>query len=151
MTIPTHRDLLTEGDRATLLAEAEAAAIGSYAPYSNFHVGAAVLGSSGKVYHGANVENASYGLGICAERVAMANAKAGGEESIRAIAVACVDAEAGGPIGERMPCGACRQWMRELAPDATILISGETRVFSVEDLLPNGFVLSAHSSPGRPT
>lgn len=126
-----------------LEAEAIEAANGSYSPYSHFRVGAAVLTSSGKVYRGANVENASYGLGTCAERVALANARVAGEEEIFAIAIACVDAKSDSPLGERMPCGACRQWIKELAPTATVLVSGVAGHFTIDDLLPDPFTLDA--------
>lgn len=137
---------ISSEQRAWLEAEAVQAAAGSYAPYSNFHVGAAALGRSGKVYRGANVENASYGLGICAERVSLANAKLAQEEAIIAIAIACVDAKPGTPLGERMPCGACRQWIKELAPQATIIVAGFHGTFTVDDLLPNAFSLHIPSS-----
>ena len=84
-------------DRKHLLAEAVSAAGNAYAPYSKFRVGAAVLGASGLIFKGANVENASYGLGTCAERVALATASAAGERNIVAIAIACIDAEKDSP------------------------------------------------------
>jgi cytidine deaminase len=124
-----------------LLDEAKAAALCAYAPYSNFRVGAAVLGQSGAIYRGANVENASLGLGTCAERVALASAIADGERNLVAIAVACVDAPEGSPLAQRVPCGACRQWIQELAPDAEILILGESRSLRISDLLPMAFSL----------
>jgi cytidine deaminase len=146
MTKPLSEPCIDSEHRAWLEAEAVQAAAGSYAPYSNFHVGAAALGRSGKVYRGANVENASYGLGTCAERVALANAKVAQEEEIVAIAIACVDAKPGAPLGERMPCGACRQWIKELAPQASIIVAGVSRTFTVEDLIPNAFTLHTPSS-----
>jgi len=121
---------------------AKGAAKFAYAPYSHFRVGAAVLSRNGKVYTGANIENASYGLSLCAERVALAAAKAAGEQDLLGIAVACVDAPAGSPLDERLPCGACRQWIQELAPDAEILILGEVRIYTISDFLPNAFRLS---------
>jgi len=124
-----------------LLGEAKAAALSAYAPYSNFRVGAAVLGQSGRMYRGANVENASLGLGTCAERVALASAIADGERNLVALAIACVDAPEEAPLEQRMPCGACRQWIRELAPDAQIFILGESRSFRIGDLLPMAFFL----------
>lgn len=124
-----------------LMDEARAAAVRAYAPYSGFRVGATVLGRSGSIYRGANVENASLGLGTCAERVALASAVADGERDIVAMAIACVDAPAGSPPERRAPCGACRQWMRELAPEAEIFILGESRSFRIDDLLPLAFSL----------
>lgn len=126
-----------------LFDEALAASKHAYAPYSKFRVGAAVLGESGIIYRGANIENASYGLGTCAERVALANARVTGENVISAIAIACVDAGGDSPIEERMPCGACRQWLQELAPYAKIYIVGETGSFMVAELIPYPFKLSS--------
>lgn len=122
-----------------LLAEACLAAEQAYAPYSKFRVGAAVLTAGGTVYRGANIENASFGLSLCAERVALAAAYAAGERAIVAIAVACVDAPQDAPLAQRMPCGACRQWMLELAPDAEVYVLGGKRAFGVAELLPMGF------------
>jgi cytidine deaminase len=145
MTNPTSKTEINHELRAKLEAEAIEASRGSYAPYSHFHVGAAVLGKSGRMYRGANIENASYGLGTCAERVALANAKLAGEAEIVGIVIACVDAKANSSLGERMPCGACRQWIKELAPTATIIVSGVTKAFTIDDLLPNAFTLGAPS------
>lgn len=124
-----------------LLDEARSVARQAYAPYSGFRVGAAVLGQSGAIYRGANVENGSLGLCLCAERVALATAIANGERVIVAVAIACVDAAQDSPLEQRMPCGACRQWMQELAPNAEIFILGEQRSFRASDLLPMAFSL----------
>jgi cytidine deaminase len=123
-----------------LMAEARLAAERAYAPYSGFRVGAAVLGSDGTVHVGANIENASFGLTLCAERAALASAFATGERAIVAIAVACIDALPGAPLEHRMPCGACRQWMQELAPNADVYVLGAKRAFRVAELLPMGFM-----------
>ncbi len=108
----------------------------AYAPYSNFKVGAALLTAGGEVITGGNVENASYGLSMCAERVALFAAVARGERDIRAIAVAA---------GTRaIPCGACRQVMLELAPEADVITreeDGSLRVQKVKELLPDAFTL----------
>lgn len=133
---------LTQGRREHLLREAELSANHAYAPYSRFHVGAAVLAASGEIYRGANIENASYGLSMCAEIVALAAAKVAGEDVIVAIAVACVDASPDSPLHYKLPCGACRQWIQELAPQAEIFILGEKKSFKLEDLLPYGFRLT---------
>lgn len=141
-------DSVTALDAATaagLLSEARAAAREAYAPYSGFRVGAAVLARGGAVFRGVNVENASLGLGVCAERVALATAIASGERDIIAVAVACIDAPPGAPLEERVPCGACRQWLQELAPGARILIQGEERSFLVAELLPMAFALGRKS------
>ena len=132
-----------------LLAEAATAAEQAYAPYSGFRVGAAVLGGKGTIYRGANIENASLGLGTCAERVALASAYAAGERDIMAIAVACVDAPQGAPLEQRMPCGACRQWILELASHAAIIIPGAERFFTIQELMPLAFSLDSRHPAGR--
>jgi cytidine deaminase len=131
---------LTSRQRNELMQEARGAAESAYAPYSKFRVGAAVLGSHGH-YLGANVENASFGLALCAERSALAAAVTAADREIRAIAIACIDAKPGAPSGSLMPCGACRQWLSELAPRAIILIAGHDREYSITDLLPDAFRL----------
>jgi homotetrameric cytidine deaminase len=95
---------------------ARAARRRAYCPYSGFAVGAAVLGDNGRVYAGANVENASFGLTVCAERVAVFRAVVAGVRKIQAVAVA-----AGGPDPPR-PCGACCQVLAEFAMDLTLPI-----------------------------
>jgi cytidine deaminase len=111
----------------------------AHAPYSNFHVGAAILLSNGKIFSGCNVENASYGLSNCAERTAIFSAVAelGPKIEIRAVAVtndhgvAC------------SPCGACRQVIYEFGPDAIIFFQGADgpRRAHITELLPEGFRL----------
>ena len=127
--------------RQQLLQAAEQVACKAYAPYSNFRVGAAVLGSSGQVYLGTNIENSSYGLSICAERVALATAEVNGEKTILAIGIACIDGKLDQALSARLPCGACRQWIQELAPDAEIFVWGSDQSFRLADLLPNPFQL----------
>lgn len=94
---------------------ARAAAKGSYSPYSKFRVGAAILTGSGKVFSGANIENASYGLCNCAERTAIFTAAAAGERKLRAVAVYTPTPTA------TMPCGACRQVINEFGPQAIVV------------------------------
>ncbi len=127
---------LSAEEREQLLHAAARVAEKAYAPYSNFRVGTAVLGEKA-TYTGVNVENASYGLAICAERSALAAAVAAGEKTIRGIAIACVDASA--DSSEGLPCGACRQWILELAPRAEILVLGKDGSFRIEELLPRPF------------
>ncbi len=93
-----------------LMAEAERARESSYAPYSRFSVGAAIAGRSGRIYHGCNVENASFGLTCCAERTAVFKAVSEGEKLFTAIAVTA------GPGRGAAPCGACRQVLYEFSP-----------------------------------
>jgi len=112
----------------------------AYAPYSNFRVGAAVRAPDGRVFAGCNVENASYGLSVCAERVAIFNAIAQGAREIDAIAV-CTDAPA-----PATPCGACRQVIAEFAHNAPIALAntgGVLVVTSLAELLPQPFRLES--------
>ena len=132
---------MTNDERQQLAAAALAAAEHAYAPYSKFRVGAAVLTDDGQVFPGCNVENASYGLCLCAERNALSTAIATGARNFRAVAVACLDADASLGLNGRTPCGACRQWLLELAPEAEVVIAGEERAFTVRELLPHGFEL----------
>ena len=125
---------------ARLLESARAAAGQAYCPYSHFHVGAAVL-AGGNVYLGCNVENASYGLTICAERNAIFAAVAAGASRIDALAVTCPDAMDDAPVSHRMPCGACRQVIAEFATAATRVLIDGVGEFSVAELLPHAFVL----------
>ena len=105
-------------DRAGLVAAAEAVRERAYAPYSNYKVGAALLAGNGKVYVGCNVENASYSMTICAERNAIFQMVADGEQRIRAIAIATDNAGS--------PCGACRQVLAEFSADIPIYLSDKT-------------------------
>lgn len=119
-----------------LIKEAKRARKRAYAPYSKFLVGAAALGGSGKIYGGCNVENASYGLTECAERVAIFRALAEGEKRIRAIAVLFDRVHLGAP------CGACRQVMREFSKTMPVIqanLQGHYRIHTIEELLPGSF------------
>ncbi|MBI1979488.1 MAG: cytidine deaminase, partial [Elusimicrobia bacterium] len=98
-----------------LIASAKKARDRAYAPYSKFKVGAALLTASGKVFTGCNVENASYGLSICAERVAVSKAISEGEKDFRALAIA------GEKGREIVPCGACLQFLIEFSSSLVIL------------------------------
>ncbi len=117
--IPALSDPLPARDALELLERAREARTRAYAPYSRFPVGAALLDDSGAIHVGTNVENASYGLTICAERAAVFRAVAEGARSFRAIAIA-------GPYDDQPcpPCGSCRQVLHEFAPDLMILVSG---------------------------
>lgn len=106
----------------------------SYSPYSHYKVGAALLTSSGQIYTGCNIENASYGPSVCAERTAIFKAVSEGERNFIAIAIVTSD---GG-----MPCGVCRQVIREFAPNLTVIVGnmeGKYQVFTLADLLPHSF------------
>ena len=129
-----------ENNDESLLVRARQAAKRAHCPYSNFHVGAAVRCADGSVIDGCNVENASYGLSICAERVALFTAISQGRRPIE-LAVSCIDAKGDAAPGSRMPCGACSQVMQELMPSkADVSIDGVgTR--QLEELLPTPFEL----------
>src|SRR5947207_5660084 len=109
--------------REELLSLAREVALQAHCPYSHFRVGAAVVAGE-KIYVGVNVEISSYGLTLCAERSALAAAMSAGAGPITQVAVACIDAPRDAPIDERTPCGACRQWLADLAPGAVIYIDG---------------------------
>ncbi len=129
---------------SALAIEARLAAAKAYAPYSSFRVGAALLFKDGRIFHGCNVENASYGLTICAERCALwsAQAQLGDlDGKVEAIAVSCIDADPSLGDKGKMPCGACRQVMLELLGPSVALIVDGVGEFTVGELLPKGFVL----------
>ncbi|MBN1401409.1 MAG: cytidine deaminase [Anaerolineae bacterium] len=107
----------------------------AHAPYSHFHVGAAVRAGSGRVYAGCNIENASFGLTVCAERVAIWKAVSEGERDLQALAVVTSTGAT--------PCGACRQVMAEFGRDMAILVAdaqGNAWATSLQKLLPNAFL-----------
>ena len=117
-----------------LIRAASAARKQAYAPYSRFAVGAAIQCKSGTVFVGANIENISYGLTICAERSAIASAVAAGEREFVAIAVIADTSE---PI---VPCGACRQFLAEFAPELIIVsatVRGGQKIDNLSHLLPD--------------
>jgi cytidine deaminase len=125
--------------RTKLLRSAQKVMKNAHAPYSKFHVGAAILLSNGKIFSGCNVENASYGMTNCAERTAIFSAVAqlGSEIEIRAVTVVN---DHGVPCS---PCGACRQVIYEFGPNATIFFQGADgpKQAHITELLPEGFRL----------
>lgn len=131
MIDPARADMLLDAARAVLAH--------AYVPYSRFPVGAALLTPDGSVFAGCNVENASFGLTICAERVAVFKAVAAGHWSIAAIAVVAAN------VAEITPCGACRQVLNEFAPltaDLVIVLLDQERKPSfttLAELLPRSF------------
>jgi cytidine deaminase len=131
-------------DRDALIAAARAASAKAYAPYSNFHVGAALGFADGSVVTGANVENASYGLALCAETVAAASAMSGGVRG-GLVAVAVIGGMEGRPGPVVTPCGRCRQVLNELAQlggtDPVIWCVGADEVLELRlsELLPHAF------------
>ena len=110
----------------------------SYAPFSKFRVGAALLTKDGKVYTGVNVENSSYGGTICAERTAFVKAVSEGDMEFEKIAIASSG-------GDAWPCGICRQFMKEFCDDDFVIITGNDadsiRTYTLAELLPEGFRL----------
>ncbi|HKY83913.1 MAG TPA: cytidine deaminase [Anaerolineales bacterium] len=126
---------ITSEQRAELIHHASEVRLRAYAPYSGYPVGAAVLTGSGQIYAGANVENAAYPSGICAERSAVFTAVSQGEREILAVAV--VNAHGGSP------CGSCRQVLSEFGPRARVIVAdGEGKIVretDLADLLPHAF------------
>lgn len=119
-----------------LIAEAASASENAHAPYSGFDVGAALLSSSGEVFVGCNVENATFGATVCAERNAIADAVVRGHRDFDAL---CVVTPADHPVA---PCGICRQVLAEFCDDLEILMvttSGDRLVVTLDELLPHRF------------
>ena len=119
-----------------LVGAARDAREGAYAPYSGFLVGAAVLADDGRVFQGVNVENASYGVSICAERTAVVRAVADGARRLVAVAVVASNDE------PTWPCGACRQVLNEFGADMAVVsegLGGQRITRSLSDLLPHSF------------
>ncbi len=127
---------LQDAQIAEMKLAAEAAAKNAYSPYSNFRVGASVLTDTGEIFSGCNVENASYGLTICAERNAIFSAVSKGHRKIVAVVIVT---PTDSPVP---PCGACRQTINEFGSDAEVLSfsqKGTVLRQSLGDLLPNAF------------
>ena len=124
--------MINSKELAQLAAQAR---LQAYAPYSKFRVGAALITNNGKIYTGCNVENASYSMSLCAERVAVCKAVSDGNTSLKAIALSMTDS---GP-----PCGACRQVLHEFNPSIPVYMADESGNISHEsilsDLIPNAF------------
>ncbi len=123
-------------DYKVLLEKAFLAREMAYAPYSGFKVGAAILSGGGEIYTGCNIENASYGLSICAERTALFNAVSKGHKDFTAIAIAASEGVS--------PCGACRQVLVEFSPEADVITpnqEGSLDIIKVRELLPAAFSL----------
>jgi len=117
-----------------LLNEAKKAAGFSYSPYSHFRVGCALLAKDGKIYHGTNVENRSFGGTICAERVAITKAVSEGSKEFSAICVIGLDSSELLP-----PCGICRQFISEFGTDITVIMANkrmEHKIMNISELLP---------------
>ena len=131
---------LSEDTIKELIAAAIAVRECAYAPYSQFKVGAALLGESGTIYTGCNVENASYGATICAERSAVVKAVSAGEQAFPAIAIVYDEKE------KAIPCGMCRQVLSEFNNAMTVIMAntaGEFDVNTLQELLPKSFEKSS--------
>ena len=129
-----------------LILEAKKAIKSAYAPYSNFEVGAALLSRDGKVFTGANLENSSFGITVCAERVALYKALSSGEKDFIKIAIV---ASAEKPI---TPCGLCRQALFEFSPDLKVICSnmkGKVRKYTLKQLLPHPFNYDKRKGKGK--
>ena len=122
-----------------LYERAVAAAARAYAPYSSYHVGAAVLGKDGRVFEGVNVENAAYPLGVCAERVALS----------RAVVEGCRPGDVEAVAATASPCGGCRQWLFEfdVERDTFRNAGGEIVTYSARELLPDTWDELGHGDP----
>ncbi len=133
------RRTLSPKEVAALVEAASRARTNAYAPYSQFKVGAAVVCDDGRVYTGCNVENASYGLSLCAERAAVAAAVLHGSKQVLALALVAAASPAA------RPCGACLQWLAEFgAGDMQVLMAdaaGEVEKATLVNLLPQAFRL----------
>ena len=127
---------MTDNGRAILIDAASRARQHAHAPYSHFRVGAALRANSGRIFTGCNIENATFGLTLCAERVAVFKALSEGERGFDAVAIVA-DTEQLTP-----PCGACRQILWEFCREAEVILSnlsGQTIVRRMSDLLPDAF------------
>ena len=141
-----NRRAMNADTQKELLDRARAAANHAYAPYSEFPVGAAALAADGSVHIGSNVENASYGLTICAERAAVSAAISAGHRQIVAVAVSAPK------VSHTTPCGACRQFLNEFKPakiDMAIILDDREagEVVWLDDLLPRAFGPQALPTP----
>ncbi len=123
-----------------LINMARKASENAISPFSGFRVGSAVLSDSLKIYTGFNIENPSLMMSICAEKVAMINAISSGERSIKAIAVFSPERD------YCFPCGSCRQFIYELAPEAQIYLAGRGGIkkYTIKELLPHAFSTSSN-------
>jgi cytidine deaminase len=138
--------MLTESEINDLVAAAEEAREQAYVPYSGFAVGAAVRAEDGSISTGCNVENASYGLTICAERNAVFQGVARGARRFTAVAVVTANGVS--------PCGACRQVLAEFGADMLVIIAGEAGTqhrYRLDELLPAAFLPAQLPEPPRPT
>jgi cytidine deaminase len=128
---------MTKSTQARMLRVARIAAKNAYAPFSKFKVGAAVLTAKGRIFSGGNIENSSFGLTVCAERVAVFKAVSAGEREIKAVLIYADTAKL------TPPCGACLQVISEFSENPEIVLSNgrSTKTYRLRELLPLGFRL----------
>lgn len=133
---------------AELMDRARRAAENSYSPYSKFRVGAAAMTPDGTVFTGANIENASYPMGLCAETIAVGHAASSGERRISVVAVACLDA-----TEACYPCGKCRQIMREFGVQRVLVQDGggDCVELGFDEILPHSFGPETLNTPSSAT
>ena len=135
--------MLTPTQAEALFAEAQNASEASYSPYSQFPVGAALLLTSGEILHGCNVENASFGLTICAERTALVSWVSQGKQADAIVAIAVYGAKT--PHHHITPCGSCRQSLVEFCGEEAVVVfrdaQGDLKQKAILDFLPERFVL----------
>jgi cytidine deaminase len=126
---------MTKSTQARMLRVARIAAKNAYAPFSKFKVGAAVLTAKGRIFSGGNIENSSFGLTVCAERVAVFKAVSAGEREIKAVLIYADTAKL------TPPCGACLQVINEFSENPEIVLSNgrSTKTYRLSELLPLGF------------
>ncbi len=127
--------MVTKNDTSKLIKQAKRALRNSYAPYSRYKVGAALLTNGGKIFTGCNIENSSFGATACAERVALYKAFSEGERKIKTLAIVA------GGSKKPVPCGICRQVIWELAGDVEIIIShrGKVEILRLLEIYPKPF------------
>lgn len=133
-------------DDSQLIKQAKEARKRAYVPYSKFKVGAALLAADGSIYRGCNVENASYGASICAERTALVKAVSEGQKKFKKIAIV---ADYPAPCS---PCGICRQMLAELSPDLEVIMAntrGKSKKMRLSELLPEAFEGDSFIRPSK--
>lgn len=140
------RSFIAAASDDELVERAKQARLAAHAPYSNFEVGAAILATDGRIFTGCNIENSTYGLTMCAERVAIFKAVSEGATEFLKVAIVADHASI------TPPCGCCRQMIWEFATDDTEVIlanlSGDVQKFDIKDLFPNAFDASFLQSVG---
>jgi cytidine deaminase len=143
--------VLDDTTRQKLIVAARDASRNAYCPHSNFRVGAAVL-ANGHIFTGCNIENDSFSLTMCAERVAVFTAIAAGNRQISAIAISCPDVKTQGRIEEEISCGACRQVLSQFGSEDLVVMLNGNRSLCLGEMFPKPFKLPTRQvpSPNQP-